>query len=123
MDYQELEVSCKIRQTNPISGDLRTGSAKLIYYPETGEIDINTEEEFSEFWDTRGDFEAWIELPEEYSHINDFEFKLEPVDSELSDFYIVDDKEYKRFKSWLLFEKLDNKVDNKIAINTSKNKI
>ena len=123
MDYQELDFACTIRQTNPMSGDLRTGEATIIYYPETGDIDINTDAEFSEFWDTKGDFQAWIELPAQYLHIEDFELNLEPVDSELSDFYIVENAEYERFKKFLLFEKLDAKGENKSDSISNKSKI
>lgn len=122
MSYQEIDFVCLIIQKSQISGDIRTGKAKLIQYKKTGEIEIETNEEFSPFYDTRGFFTAYIELPEQYSHIQDFELVLD-TDSELSEFRIFHNHEYQRLQNFLLFEKLDAKVKNKSDTIPNKLKI
>lgn len=121
MSFQEINFVATIIQKNQVSGDIRTGIAKLVQHKKTGDIEVETEEEFFPFRQTKGFFTVCIELPQDYLHIQDFELELK-TNSQLNKFKIIHDQEYQRLKSFLLFEKLDNNIENKSSIK-SKNKI
>lgn len=119
LGYKQIKADCTIVQKNPISDDIRTGMADL--YTNGRDIVVETEHEFSSFHDTKGNFTLEIEFDRNLE-LSNFTLQL-TLETEFTDFYIVEDMHYNNLQALLRYVEFDDKIEHKQEDSKRKLKI